>query len=478
MRNSFLINIILLVFINVLIKPAYIFAVEIPVQNHVGNDIYGMYFTFLNLAYIFQLLSDMGLQNLTYSELPKDRSVFRQLLSNVISLRVILAFVFLAFMAIAGYFLGYWELDSRLFLLVIMNVLLISTLQYVRANLSGLGFYFRDSMLSIVDKLLMLIVLLILLHGPARAEFTIYTFVLVQTFSFLAAIGVGMIMLQQKVKWIRPQISQLRPLLRRAFPYGVLIALMFLYTRLDAIMIEKMLSNGLEEAGLYASAYRLYDAVAMISFLFATLLLPMFSELEQNISARESLYYGSLNMIVGMSLVVAFPLVLYRVEIMNLLYDSTTTGSIASLAILMLAFIFKSSLFVTSTLLTSSKKFTSLMVLFGTSIALNFGANLIMIPRIGIEGASWATCVSQFYIAIGCLFLCHHKDLIRIQWMIYGRIMAFGGMITAVFLFFFYRPNSISGWWMLFALTGVLGLLYVVVNRHQIAQLSGRITRR
>ena len=476
-RNSFLVNIVLLVSVNALIKPAYLFAVEIPVQNHVGNDVYGMYFTFLNLAYIFQLLNDLGLQNLTYSELPRDRSAFPRMLSNIVSLRAILAILFIAVMAISGYALGYWRLDSRLFALVTANVFLISCLAYVRSNLSGLGLYFKDSLISVVDKLLMLIVLAILLYGPAKANFDIFDFVLVQTFSFLFAIGVGMLILQSHVRWVRPVWREMRLLLKQALPYGILIALMFLYTRLDAIMIEIMLSNGLEEAGLYASAYRLYDAVAMISFLFATLLLPMFSELDENRGARSDLYYGSLNLIVGMSLLVSFPIILYNSEIMHWLYTSTSSGAIASVAILMLAFIFKGSLFVTSTLLTSARAFRVLIILFGSSILLNFVANLVLIPRIGIEGASWATFMSQFYIALGCVYLCHNRSLIQIKWRDYARISGFGLLVMALFLLLYFQVWQYN-WLMVSFLVLSLAILYLIMNHKQMAQLSKRISRR
>ena len=476
-RNSFLVNILLLISVNVLIKPAYIFAIEIPVQNHVGNDVYGMYFTFLNLAYIFQLLNDLGLQNLTYSELPRDRTVFPRMLSNIISLRALLAVFFLAVMAVAGYILDYWQLSGRLFALVTLNVFLISCLQYVRSNLSGLGLYFKDSLLSIVDKFLMLVVLAIMLYGQPRANFDIFDFVLVQTFSFLFAIGVGMLMLRSYSRWVNPAWTEMKALLARGIPYGILIALMFLYTRLDAIMIEKMMSNGLEEAGLYASAYRLYDAVAMISFLFATLLLPMFAELDDERQARTGLYYGSLNLIIGMSLIVAFPIILYRHDIMHVLYEATSSGAISSLGILMLAFIFKGSLFVTSTLLTATKAFRVLIILFSVSIVINFFANYFMIPRIGIEGASWATFVSQFFLAWGCLYLCHRKVAVPVKLLDYGRIVAFVGLVVIPFIYFDATATELD-WRLIGGVILSFLILYLVLNFRQITQLSMRISRR
>jgi O-antigen/teichoic acid export membrane protein len=44
-------------------------------------------------------------------------------------------------------------------------------------------------------------------------------------------------------------------------------------------MLERMLDNGARQAGIYAQSFRLMDAANMIAYLFAGLLLPMFSHM-------------------------------------------------------------------------------------------------------------------------------------------------------------------------------------------------------
>jgi O-antigen/teichoic acid export membrane protein len=52
---------------------------------------------------------------------------------------------------------------------------------------------------------------------------------------------------------------------------------MAFYNRIDGVMLERMLDNGQEQAGIYAQSFRILDAASMIAFLFSGLLLPMFS---------------------------------------------------------------------------------------------------------------------------------------------------------------------------------------------------------
>ena len=73
MKREFTINIILLLFINILIKPAYIFGIETEVQNIVGTEAYGMYFAYFNFVFLFQFINDPGLQNYNAQLIAKNR---------------------------------------------------------------------------------------------------------------------------------------------------------------------------------------------------------------------------------------------------------------------------------------------------------------------------------------------------------------------------------------------------------------------
>ena len=60
-NREFIVNILFLLFINLLIKPFFIFGIDLAVQNRIGAD-YGLYLALMNLTYIFQMLNDGGSQ--------------------------------------------------------------------------------------------------------------------------------------------------------------------------------------------------------------------------------------------------------------------------------------------------------------------------------------------------------------------------------------------------------------------------------
>src|ERR1019366_9241981 len=68
-------------------------------------------------------------------------------------------------------------------------------------------------------------------------------------------------------------------ILKKSLPFAILMMLMACYNRLDTVMLERMLPDGAKQVGIYAHGFRLLDAANMIGFLFAGLLLPIFSRM-------------------------------------------------------------------------------------------------------------------------------------------------------------------------------------------------------
>lgn len=478
MRNSFIVNITLLLLINVLIKPAYIFLVEIPVQNTVGNEVFGMYWTFLNLIYIFQLLTDLGTYNFTVSELPQQRDRFSHIFSNIVAARLALGVLFFLLMVGIGAVFGYWQQDPQLYFMILVNILFVTSIQYVRGNVAALGHYFVDTWLSALDKFLMLIMMLYVLHVSGQGTFTIYTFAWVQMLAYAITFIVALAALLRHVTWELPSSTAIRQLMVRALPYAGLIALMALSTRIDPLMIEKIMEDGFEQAGLYASAYRLFDAMTMITLLFGSLLLPMFAELNKNIDGRTVLFYGALRLLLGVAIILAMMVITMRVPIMQGLYPQTTTESaIETLGILSLAFVCKGSLYVTSTLLTAHRAFKWLYVLFISAIVCNFGFNWLLIPNYGITGAACSTAATQLLSAVACVFACHKAGFI--QWKL-GEYVSIGAFVWAVIAVFVgmqvYQWNT--SWLRILSVGFAFGLLFLGMNKRLLTQLSGSLIRR
>ena len=106
-------------------------------------------------------------------------------------------------------------------------------------------------------------------------------------------------------------------------------------------MIERLLPDpvGKEQAGIYAQAFRLLDAVSMFGVLFAGLLLPIFAKMIKQGEAVGQMVKLSYTLIIVPAIIIAVSSIYYSSEIMSALYKSNTENSSQILGILMTGFI-------------------------------------------------------------------------------------------------------------------------------------------
>ena len=96
MKREFLINISFLILINVLIKPFYILFIETRVQDTVGPNEYGLYFGIFNIAFILQIIADLGIQNYNSRTIARDPGLLPKYLPNVLGTKLVLSLIYLA----------------------------------------------------------------------------------------------------------------------------------------------------------------------------------------------------------------------------------------------------------------------------------------------------------------------------------------------------------------------------------------------
>ena len=134
---------------------------------------------------------------------------------------------------------------------------------------------------------------------------------------------------------------------------ALLILLMTLYNRIDAIMLERLLDDNGEQAGIYAAGYRLLDAVNVFGLLFASLLLPMFAKMLKERISVQTLTLTSFQMILAFSTSVAITCYFFSNEIMALLYPDATAYWATVFSWLMFSFIPITSVYIFGTLMTA-----------------------------------------------------------------------------------------------------------------------------
>jgi O-antigen/teichoic acid export membrane protein len=464
LKKHFLTNLALLILLNLLIKPFWFFGIEVGVQNRVGEEIYGFYFSLFSFAFILNMILDVGINNYNNRAISRDHSLLKEHLAAIIPLKFALSAVYAGTVLLAGKILGYSAEQFSLLWVLAGNQFLASFILYFRSNISGLQYFRTDSLLSVMDRSLMILFTGLLLWGNVTREpFRIEWFVYAQSASYLLTLMVAASIVRYRSGSFLGQISfsSSWKILRRSYPFALLILMMALFNRVDSVMLERLLDNGREEAGIYAQSFRIFDAATQFSFLFAMLLLPMFSRMIRQKQDLNALIRIALPLLLTAGLSGAISCNLYKREIIALLYDSHVSYSSAIFGWLMIAFLFVSTTYLYGTLLTANNNLRQLNAAAAITVVLNITLNLLLIPRYHALGAAIASLASQGFFAITQWLLAIR--LLRISWNsdILLRLLGF----LAINLVTGYLSRLLPGWIPGFALLLVSCVISAILLR-------------
>lgn len=408
MKKRFLTNLALLILLNLLIKPFWFFGIEVGVQNRVGEEMYGFYFSLFNFAFILNILLDLGINNFNMRDISREPGHLKDYLAAIIPLKLGLSLVYAGVVFAVGKIVGYSSEQFNMLWILIANQFLASFILYFRSNISGLQYFRTDSLLSVMDRSLMIIFTGLLLWGNVTEEaFKIEWFVYAQSLSYLITLSTVAVIVRYRSGAFIHRIDMKRSLqiLRMSYPFALLILLMSLFNRIDSVMLERLLENGKEEAGIYAQSFRIFDAASQFSLLFAGLLLPMFSRMIKMREDVNDLLRTALPLLMVAGLSLAISCNFYRVDIIELLYIQPASHSSTIFGILMIGFLFVSTSYIYGSLLTANNNLRQLNIVAGCTVILNVTLNLILIPRYQSVGAAIASLSSQAFYAIAQLVL-------------------------------------------------------------------------
>ena len=404
-QKDFIFNIVLLIFLNLLIKPFWILGIDVGVQNSVGAENYGLYFAVLNFTFLFNMLLDMGITNFNNRNIARHQQLLHKHLSGIITLKLLLAVVYMVVVFAVALVIGYRGFQLWLLFWMAINQFLNAFILYLRSNVSALLMFKTDSCLSVLDRMLMILFCSVLLWGgvtsePFRIEWFVYSQTVAYTIAALTALTI--VVAKGKVTRLSWNPTFFLMILKKSLPFAILFLLMSFYNRIDSVMLERLLpeSIGASEAGIYASAFRLLDALVMIAYLFSVILLPLFSKMLKNNENITPIVKSSFSLLFLFSVTAVVLLESFRLPVLDLLYREHVTESAAVFRFLIPGIIPISFTYIFGTMLTANGNMKLLNITAVAGIVVNMAVNLLLIPRLQAVGAAIASLSTQSVVAM------------------------------------------------------------------------------
>ena len=465
MKKKFFTNLLLLLALNLLVKPFWILGIDRNVQNLVGDQNYGLYFSLFNFSVLLNILLDLGITNFNNRNIAQHRFLLNKHLSNIVTLKLVLAIFYTVITLALALLIGYNKVQLHLLLFLVANQFLVSFIQYLRSNLAALYLFRTDSFLSVLDRTLMIAICSILLFTNITGiKFTIEWFVYSQTLAYMGAALITFFIVLSKSGTLRLKFNFRFSLvfLKKSYPYALLILLMSFYNRIDSVMLERLLpgTEGKEQAGIYAQAFRLLDAVSMFGVLFSGLLLPIFSRMIKHREPLAQMIKFSFTFLYVIAVLIASSCIFYNEKIMGLLYHSNIQASSQILAILMPGFIGIAGTYIFGTLLTANGSMKQLNTMAATFMVVNILLNLILIPHFRATGSAIASLATQLFAGITQLLLV--VSIFRLKTDLKYLLQLFSFTVAAFVSGWvsLYIPNTAAGYFGMLA-AGVLVAFFI-----------------
>lgn len=479
MRRTFLSNLSLILVLNLLIKPVYLLGVEAEIQNRVGPEEFGAYSALISLSFLLNILLDLGITNYNTRNIARNQQLVQKHFSGIVLLRLTLGVLYLGLLGVFGLLFGYRDGAITLLLLLGFNQFLAASILYVRSNLSGLLLFKRDAVLSILDRGILVIGLGLLLIMRSRdLEFRVEWLALAQTVAYGLTLLTGIVFLVRKAGLIKVNwnFSFYKSILRQSFPYALLVLLMMGSYKTDSIMLERLLPDGDYHAGIYAMGYRFFEASNMIGFLFAGLLLPIFSRLLKTKDSLAPVTSSAFQLLFSGGIILVVACLLFGEQILGLIYRDFVAEAVTPFYLLMCSFFFVCMTYIFGTLLTANGNMRTLNVMAFIGFVLNTSLNYWLIDIYFATGSAVASLITQALVSCIQIYLAMRFTKMSFSKKTLRGMVLFSLWIGALA----YACTIISLDWKLeggaFILLGFLGAFVTgFIRKHQFQELLTRV---
>jgi O-antigen/teichoic acid export membrane protein len=393
------------------VKPLYIFGVEPMVQNLSSN--YGLYVVFFGLVTLFQFVNDPGIQSYNSIYISNNKESINEYFPKLLGLKLLILPVLTFGVFTAATIIGH-DWDQYRLLFGVILILYLSTLFFLlRTSMSAYEYYRVDTWLSSLDRFFLVLVLgyFILAKYPMSVELFVWT----QVICYCLCIIIALFFLKKLKINISPKIdlSFVVPYIRASIPYAVIILLTSFITKVDGVMIGKMMTDGIKAAGEYATGLRFIDAANMFGVLFGGLLLPMFSNKLAEGKEIDDVFSLAFRLLLPISLMAGLTFYFYAEDLFKLLYKSELLNNLSAMKILLLSTIPILLSNAMGPIILATKKIKIYNVVLTIAVLFMVMANFIFIPRFGIMASSTIQVCTWTIIVASLVYISQSSGVVN-----------------------------------------------------------------
>ena len=367
-----------------------------------GSEL-GGYFVAIALTNLIASLTELGMQNPLIREMTLHLEQTRHYLGNALIVRSILSIVAYGIMMVSGIFL-YTPIIVKMIVFLGLAEIANSLAQLYRCVFRAHEQMKYEAFTVIAERGAFLLI------GGGAILFDYGLVTVCQAMLTAGCINlmlsVGLTRYRFTALGFQPSREIVMVLMQQALPFAIGNLFNLLYFRVDAIMVSKLSSDGVDANTWYGLAYTIVNAFTILPGAFMMgAMFPVLSRAWEREKGRFPwVYTFGMRWMVLSGLPLAVGLSILSSEITTVLFPTYTPDELykVSKALQWLSWA-GGLIFVTTAVLAvlrATDKRRAFSVLMGTTAILNIGLNLFLIPRFSHIGAAIAMVMSEVYLIV------------------------------------------------------------------------------
>lgn len=421
--------------------------------RYLGQAGFGQYTTIIAFLSIFSIMADLGLYLVVTREISKKGVDQNALVSNAITIKLIVGIVILG---IGSWVVWYFPYDEVVkmgvmvgafsFLFVLLNQTLIGIFQKYFSM-------YKVAIAEVAGRIVWLLTVIIVIYFQASLLYMILGIALSNLVNFL-------ILLAYSFKYVKIRLSfdffAWKKILIMAAPLAFSVIFNLIYFKVDTLFLSLMKPES--DVGVYGAAYKVLEALITFAAIFAGLLLPIMSKYFDEDKKKFAKIYRT-----GFDVLILFvvPLVIGTLFLAGPIMrffggsDFVDSGVVLQLLIFATGAIFFSHMFGNAAVASNHQKKTMWVYIFTAILAVVL--NLLLIPKYSYFGAAISTVASEVLVALLTALIIWKWEKAGLRFKIALKALL-AGLIMAIALWL--MPESLN-----FILRGLIavGIYFAVV---------------
>jgi O-antigen/teichoic acid export membrane protein len=404
------------------------YVLVVLVARRLGPDAFGTFVFALTFGGLLAVLPNFGLDRVLLRQVIRDRGRTSAWFTSAAALRLGLAGAALLLAAALVPWVAPAGAPRGAILLIVVSLVLALAAELCRALLYASDALPLETTLRLTGRLIMLAgAVTAVLAGGTLQHLGI---ALAATALVEGALYVGGVVRRLRIGWARPAPAMMRTLAAAAAPIAFNTLFVLLYFRANLLMVTAW--AGLPAAGQFGAAFTFLQVLQVASASLASVVLPHFVHHDASGAGPIAPRVETITRLLLLAIVpVAAAMSLLAPEIVQVVYSSRYAPAIPALQILAWASVFMFAGSLHGTLLIALDAERALFWLSLGAVIGSVTANLLLIPRYGILGASWATVGTEALVGLTTMALVRRRiGVPRLQALAWPGVV--GALVIAV----------------------------------------------